>query len=178
MTQINLLPWREQARLEKKLNFFVMLFLFIGATIVLEIILHLIMVNRIGYQERSNNYLEYQLQQEQAVVTQLNKRKKEGFRIYSKLQLLYKLKDRSYKAVRLLDTLARIMPDGVALTKIKREEDHVTLIGKSKSNLQVTQLMENISKSGIFRQPVLTEIARKQNEIDEKNFQIAVVQWK
>lgn len=177
MTQVNLLPWREQARQAKKMRFLLVIGLFVGLAVLMEIFLHFFMLSMINNQLRVNSYLQVQLDQEQKIVVQLNNKKKEGGVIYAKLKFIYLLQNESYRAVKLLDALPRVLPDGVSLIKLTREGVNITLAGRAKSNLQVSVLMENIAKNPIFNQPVLTEISGKESATgDEKLFQIKIVQ--
>lgn len=185
MTQVNLLPWREEARRIKKLRFLITFALFISFSIVIEIIVHIFFSGLIHSQEDTNNYFQSQLTKEQAVVANLNKKKKNDSTIVTELQEAYNLQNQSFKAVSLMNLFANIMPEGATLTKFTREGDNITLMGKAQSSLEVTALMENIVKTNKFNQPVLTEISGQENDKDkpktanageEKLFQIKVVQ--
>lgn len=179
MTQINLLPWREQARQARKMEFVYVLAAFIGLTLIFVFIGHLYYGSLISHQQKNNAFLQEQLDQEQQILNALNKKKKQQTLIYSQLNFLISLQEKSYQVVRMLDELVRVIPDGVALLKVTREKNSVTMYGKANSNLQVTQFMENIEKSSVFKQPILTEIAAKDGVLrEEKYFQLQVEQEK
>lgn len=177
MTQINLLPWREQVRYERKIHFFIMLALFIALAVLIDIFFYGIVSTQIKHQQRTNAFLQSQLNQEQATIVTLTKKKQEANQIYSRLQYIYSLKNTSYKAIKILNALINTLPPGIIFTKVSREGDNITLIGKANSNSQITLLMDNISKLVDFKQPVLTEITGKENEgADVKMFQIKLIQ--
>lgn len=175
MTQINLLPWREMARQAKKLRFAATIAAFIALSLFFVFLVHLYIEAFIISQEHTNTYLQSQLDKEQTTLTTLAKEKQEQAAIYSELHFLFALREDSYKAVGILDQLARVVPDAVSLSKISRAGNSLTIEGRAQSNLQVTLFMENIAKSHFFKQPVLTEISTKENSSgDERTFQLKV----
>ena len=152
---------------------------FIGLTIFFLFLAHLYYGSLIKNQQKNNTFLQEQLDKEQVVLNDLNKKKKQQTIIDSQLNFLLSLRDKSYRAVRMLDELARVVPEGVFLLKIVSQNNTLTLFGKATSNLQVTQFMENIDKSAVFMQPVLTEISAKDNSAgEEKFFELNVKQEK
>ncbi|MHB1948169.1 MAG: PilN domain-containing protein [Gammaproteobacteria bacterium] len=181
MTQINLLPWREQARSAKKLRFLMLFAVFLVATILLIIILHLIMNGLISRQLSINTYLQNRLDQEKTVTANLNTKKLEmGLREFQ-LGMAYHIQNQSFNTVSLLNVLATNVPDGVNLTKVEKANNQITLEGLAQSNLEVTAFMKNLENTGKFNQPVLTNIldveANKEHNIEAaKLFQIELVQ--
>lgn len=177
MIQINLLPWREQARKEKKLRFAITLGGFVGLTLFLVVLLHLYFYSLIRYQKNNNIFLETELKQEQLAIGTFNKKKKEQAEIDTHLRFIFTLRNKGYKATAVLDELAQIVPEAILLNKIIREGNMIFISGKAESNLQVTLFMENISQSRIFKQPVLTEITGKGSSSgEERYFQLKVEQ--
>lgn len=177
MTQINLLPWREQERQAKKNKFAIVIGIAIGITVFFILLVHLYLNSLIDSQNQRNTYLTTTLNQEQANLGDLNKEQTKQTDISTQLRFLYSLSNSSYQAVRLLDQLARTVPNGVSLSSVARNGNAITLLGKTQSNLQVTLFMKNIANSPIFKQPVLTEISSKQSTTgDEKYFQLSVEQ--
>lgn len=175
MTQINLLPWREQLRQIKRMNFVIILGCFIVVTLFLVFISHMYLSGIIGNQQQLNAYLQSDFDKEQVELGALNKKKQEQKTVNTELHYILSLRENSYQAVRLLDELVKIVPDAVSLNKISRQGNSIILIGKAESNLQVTLFMENMAKSNFFRQPVLTEISSKENSAgEERYFQLKV----
>lgn len=184
MTQINLLPWREQTRLTKKIRLSVLFATFIIIAIVGVIISHLFITHLISRQEKANTYLQTQLDQEKATIFKLNKQKKERLLVFSQLIEAYSLQDQNFKIVSLLNILANNIPDGVNLTKIQKADSQITIEGQAQSNLEVTAFMKNLEKTNQFNQPVLTKISDVEQSASNtgnklpptKGFQIEVTQ--
>ena len=177
MTDINLLPWREQARQVKKIRFAILSGSTIVAAFLLVIFVHIYLNQLINHQMRRNQFLQSAIDKEQAVVFDLNKKKKELATISTQLNFLFNLRRQSYQAVHLLNELILVMPEPVSFNKLVREKNHVLVFGKAKSNLEITQLMKNIDASHQFKQPELTEInAREGSTGDERFFQLKIIQ--
>lgn len=162
MTQINLLPWREESRQAKRKRFGYILLSFIVLTLFIVFIIHMYVNAIIDHQEARNNYLQTELDQQATDLTALNKMKKQQSTILSELHFVVALREESYRVVRLLDGLVRVVPEGVTLTKVIRTNQHITLIGKAQSDVQITLFMKNLASSSTFKQPVLTEISSKE----------------
>lgn len=179
MTQINLLPWREQARHIKKIRFGLML----GGGVIFAVLVILGMHSRydrlIGLQEGRNAFITTELGAEQGELNQLNAEKKQQLLVLDQLKVISDLRRDNFKAVKLLNGLVRVVPDAVVLYKVMRVGDQITLFGRAKSNLQITQLMKNFKEVTIFEQPDLSVITAKENSTgEERTFQISFEQKK
>lgn len=177
MTQINLLPWREQARQKKRWRFLFILIGFVVLTLFMVMLLHIYYSVLISNHNSEIILIQSSLAKEEVTLADLNKENQDKTKIDLHVKFLIGLRKRSFDAVRLLDELPRVIPEAVSLTHLVRENNNITLIGKAGSNLQVTLFMENIGKSKFFKQPVLTEISSKENASgDERFFQLKVEQ--
>jgi len=177
MLQINLLPWREQARLVKKKQFNLVLAGFIGLTVFFVLMIHFYFDGLINYQQKRNTFLQDQLTQAEAELAALNKKKNEVQVIDAALHFIISLREKSFQAVRLLDGLVRVVPEGVTLNKIARADNTITLLGSAQSDIQITYFMKNMENSPIFYQPTLSEISSKETSMgDETYFQLKVEQ--
>lgn len=168
MTQINLLPWREQARQLSRIRFIATSSMVVVLAFISIILIHIYLSKLLDYQGRRIAYLQSEMGKEQAQLNTLIAQKKEQVIIGNDLNFILNLRERSYRAVQLLDSLARIAPNGVSFNKVIRKGDDVTLMGKAKSNLQVTSLMKNIIHSKIFDQPDLNQITNKDSSSSEE----------
>lgn len=177
MTQINLLPWREQARKVKQIRFGITLGVFVCITLIIVGILHLYYHSVVNYQERRNAFIQTQITKATAELAELDAKKEGQDEIVSDLAFLIMLRNESYNAVSLLDELVRVVPEGISLNRIVRNKNNIVLYGKSASDVQITLFMKNISKSSIFKQPVLSEFTAKENNVgNETYFQLQVEQ--
>lgn len=177
MIQINLLPWREHERKISQTRFGVIVGIAAGLGLFCAVIMHMHLSGKIHKQTARNHFLQTALDQESAKLMSLDADKRQLNNIDDQLNFLYGLRDRGYRAVRLLNEMAASNPDSVSLSKIIRAGNSITVFGRAKSNLQITLFMEGIKNSKYFSQPTLTEISGKENDTgEERTFQLKVEQ--
>ncbi len=177
MTQINLLPWREEIRRQKKIHFAILIGLFVGLGVLTTGLLHFYFHQVVRYHERRNQFLEKILDSESAKLMDLNSKKKEKILLDKKINFIISIKKNDFQVVSLLDGLVRLIPKEMILTKLIRDKNKITLIGRATAYTQITQLMESMSKSNLFYQPDLTQISGQEDRKDEgRDFQLQVEQ--
>lgn len=176
MIQINLLPWREQARQIKKLNFAIAI---AGCAILscfFVLICHIYFKSLIGSQQRRNDFLQAELGKEQIELTKLSHNKEQQIGDVADLNFIFSLQKNGYQTIKLFTALAKVIPDTVTFNRISREGNAIIILGKAKSNLQITTLLQNIKETAIFQQPELTEITGKEiSSGEERLFQLKVL---
>lgn len=170
MIQINLLPWREQARQIKKLHFLYSLVAAAGVAVLLILLLHFYYSSLVNYQERRNAFLQSELEREQAALNAMNEDKRKKAVDEEALRFLFAIRNDDYQIVSVLNHIANTIPEGIALKRIARKGKQLSIIGKADSNLQITLLMKNIEKPDLFKQPELTEISAKELGTGEERF--------
>lgn len=177
MTQINLLPWREQERKEKKVQFGAALGVSVFIAVFVIVVIHTYYSGLVHYQNNRNAYLNEVLTNQSAVIADLNKKKEELNTVNQDLQFMFSLRDNSYASVKVLDVLENLIPDGITFTKISRERKTVTILGVAQSNLQVTELMKNLDESPIFKSPSLTQLSADDTASkNERRFEIKTIE--
>lgn len=155
---INLLPWREQLREERKQEFLVSLAAAAVLTIIIILFVHLVIAAWINNQEGRNKVLENQIALLNNEIREIKNLRQEGAELLARMQIIQTLQANRAQVVRTFDDFVRIMPDGVYLTSVKRVGTNFTIIGKAESNTRVSALMRNIDSSISLEQPLLTEI--------------------
>ena len=175
MSQINLLPWREQARQAKKVRFSIRVAVSAALAIFCVLIIHLYYQGVAHTKNKRNAYLQQQLSAEQTELNTLNQKRRDQDQIVSELKTIFTLRENSYDAVALLDALARVVPDAVSFSSVIRQGNVIVVTGKARSNPQITTLMKNISKLDVFKQANLTEIMGKDDGAGEyRQFKLTV----
>ena len=176
MAQINLLPWREQARHLSKMRFVVTTGMVAVLAFILIIFIHLYLSSLFNYQEQRVTYLQVELGKEQQQLTSLIEQKKEQSSVSEELNFILSLREKSYRSVQLIDVLAKIIPKDVSFNKIIREGHNVTIEGRAKSNIEVTSLMKNMTAAKIFKQPALNQITNKDSASGEERLFVLKVE--
>ncbi|VVC77064.1 hypothetical protein AQUSIP_23910 [Aquicella siphonis] len=163
MIQINLLPWREQARRIKKAQFVSALTISVCVPLILILIIHLHLSRVAKVQQEVNATLQSAISQEQSVLNEMSS--KEGEKQATDIQLRFIIDryNESYHAVRVLNELVSLVPPDIFISQIKRNGNAITLSGLANNEDEVTHLIQSIAESPYFNQPVLVSIALAKN---------------
>jgi len=158
MATINLLPWRESRRQERKQQFL----LGLGATLVggaLTVLLWGVIVNsQIDHQQSRNQYLRAEialLDQEVAEIRDLQRKRNQ---LIERMRVIQALQGNRPVIVRLLDQLVRTVPDGVFYTSLETKANVVSIEGVAESNNRVSSLMRRLDASDWLESPNLDAV--------------------
>jgi type IV pilus assembly protein PilN len=161
MPRINLLPWRDQQRRERKLAFFIALG---GAAVVAAIaafIAYLLLGSMIDAQEHRNDRLRAQIKVLDKQIEEINDLEAQKQKFISRMQIIEKLQRSRPEVVHLFDELVKQMPDGTYLTSVKQTGPKLKLEGVAQSSTRVSALMRGISASQWLRNPELEVVQTK-----------------
>lgn len=172
MMQINLLPWREQARRVRKIRFVTALAVSAFAPLIFVLVIHMYLGRMANEQQDVNDVLQAAISQEQSILNEMSSKEEETQSIDIQLKFIINLYNESYHAVRVLKELVSLVPSDIFIAQIKRNGDTVTLSGMANSENDVTQLMHSISESPYFDQPALISIAlaKASNSVNSRRF--------
>jgi type IV pilus assembly protein PilN len=175
MANINLLPWREELREERKQEFLIG----IGITVALAGAIIFggdrFVNNSIDNQNELNNYLRSQialLDEEIAEIRELQRQKSE---LTERMSVIQDLQGRRPVIVRLFDELVRTMPDGVYYDRISRIQDQINFQGLAESNNRVSALLRSLDDSEWFESPDLRQISSNQQGAEGNVFELTVL---
>jgi type IV pilus assembly protein PilN len=158
MANINLLPWRDEFRQEKKREFFSILMLLALCSCLIAFIWYSMTKAAISNQEDRNQMLKTEiaeLDQKVKDIDQLRKRKEEleiRIRIIQDLQLKRPL------VVRYFDEMVRSVPEGLYFNSLSRKADTFSVKGVTESNNRVSALMRNLDRSDWYHAPNLKNV--------------------
>ncbi len=160
MVRINLLPWREQLREERKRQFFIAVAITIVIGVILVVIANKYFDLQIENQNLRNNYLKQQIavmDNNLKVIEDLKSKKTE---LLSRMKIIQDLQSNRQILARLLDQFVRTLPEGVFYTALSKKNKQITIAGMTVSNNRVSQLMRNFDNSPWLTNPNLTVISR------------------
>lgn len=158
MANINLLPWRERQREERKQQFFVTLGITAGLAAVILLGIDRVLVSQISNQTARNQYLSEQivlLDKEIAEIRQLQQQKKD---LTARMAVIQDLQGTRPIIVRLFDELVRTLPEGIYYDTITRTEASISIVGIAESNSRVSALMRALDESEWFADPDLRQV--------------------
>lgn len=158
MATINLLPWREEYRAEKKKEFLAILgATLIGALIIL-FIWDRIVEGRISNQEERNQILNQEIAVLDKQVKEINELKRRRQEMLDRIQVIQNLQSNRPEVVRIFDELVKAVPDGLFLTDLSRKGNYVSLQGVAESNNRVSSLMRQLDASNNYENSNLTRV--------------------
>lgn len=161
MPRINLLPWREELRKERQRNFAIAaaaaVFLGIGGVLYAKSTVN----GMIDYQQTRNRMLSEQIAELDAQIGEIRDLEERKDRLLKRMEVIERLQRSRPEIVHLFDELARTVPNGVHLEKVKQTGKRLTLQGKAQSSTRVSAYMRNIDKSEWLTDPGLDVVETK-----------------
>ena len=158
MIRINLLPHREQKRQDRRKYFFIIAGVVAIAGAVVVGVVHVYFANEITTQDERNDFLKKEIVKLDKEIDAIKKLKEETDRLLSRKQVIEKLQGDRAEPVILLDQLARRVPDGVYLNRVRQDGSKISINGFAQSSARVSTLMRNIDASNWMEGAELVEI--------------------
>lgn len=160
MTEINLLPWREQKREREKKEFITYLLIGLVSAVVIIFLINYYAIYLIDIQTQQHQRLKDEMAELDKQIIKIRDIKKLRQVLIARMIIAHKLQATCALTVHLLDEIVKIIPNGVYLYQIKRVGDKATILGYAESNTNISQLMRSIEKNAWVETPELTEIKK------------------
>src|SRR5476651_1812246 len=155
MPRINLLPWREEQRKERKLAFLVALGGGTIAAIVAAFAAYLLMGSMVDAQQRRNEMLRAEIKRLDKQIEEINDLESAKQKYIARMEIIEKLQRSRPQIVHLFDEIVRALPDGVYLTSVKQTDKRLKFEGVAQSSTRVSAFMRNIDASEVLKNPEL-----------------------
>jgi type IV pilus assembly protein PilN len=165
MANINLLPWREEAREKQKrdyLGVLAVVFLMSGLLVFLTLNFIEFMTDE---QRGRNAYLESEIQlldRQIAEIRKITERKKD---IERRTEIILNLQQARNLPTHVLDELVRVVPPGIYLSSIEKKGSLLWIEGRSESNNNVANMMRKIKASEWLHEPNMQSIVAQNEEL-------------
>ena len=178
MARINLLPWREQLREERKQQFLVIL---VGVLIIAGGVVFLAdqyLNAAIDKQNARNEFLRKENSALDSRIKEISELKTRRQQLVERMKIIQDLQGSRPVAARVFDQLVRTLPDGVHFTDLKMVGPSISVEGAAESNNLVSSLMRNQDGSDWLTAPNLTEVkAVSADKLEQANtFKLTVQQ--
>lgn len=158
MARINLLPWREELRKQKKKDFFTAMGVAAVLTLLAFVYVHVYIQGLQDYQAERNKMLTDEISRLDVKLGEIKNIEDTKNKLLAKIDLIQKLQESRPEVVHLLDEIPRNTPDGVFLTKFTQTGNALQFEGKSQSNARVSAFMRAVDASAWLASPILDEI--------------------
>lgn len=159
MATINLLPWREAQREERKKQFLLAVVASALFGVALVSVWMFLEKASIDHQKSRNAYLQTHIDELNKQVKEIRDLEKRRSQMLERMQIIQDLQGKRPMIVRLFDEQVRTLPEGVFFTRLQRRESKISVDGYAESNNRVSSLMRNLDGSAWFDAPNLTAVS-------------------
>ncbi len=175
MAKINLLPWRQVYREEKKREFLGIIAC-VGLVAAFAAYLWVSSVqSAIENQNARNQLLDQEIKKLDAQVKEISEIKKVRDDLLARIKVITDLEGTRPVIVRYFDELARAIPDGVWVNLVERKGNVVTIAGVAESYNRVASFMRNLEASDWYASPNLSSVQAAPDEgEDASTFKMTV----
>lgn len=158
MAYINLLPWREEAEKAKQRAFFSALTAVALSAFAVVFLVNQFYQMRVDGQNARNQFLKNEIQTLDLRIEKiksLNEKKKE---LEKRTSVVEQLQRSRNVGTQVLDEIAKVVPNGIYLTRLEKQDNSLNIIGKSESNNHLANMIREIERSDLFDDAVLESI--------------------
>ena len=164
MANINLLPWREALREERKREFLATL---VGVALVsagILFLVHTYIAGEITGQSARNEFLQARLRVLDERVVGINELRQQKEDIRERMSVISDLQGTRPVIVRIFDELVRTLPEGVFYKTLERVDNTISIQGSAESYARITELLRALDGSEWFQEVLLDDIAASDDE--------------
>jgi len=144
MINVNLLDWRGKIRDINNNKFYALAGVVVFIVVLLSLSVIFVINSMVGGEKANIKYLENEIGQVETKIVKIKDLQKQKDLLISRRAVIETLQASSPFVVRMLDNLAKSVPDGVVIKSLTRTEDQLVITGSSDTNSQVSALMKNI----------------------------------
>jgi len=163
MPRINLLPWREEQRKERKLKFTIALGGAGLAAVAFSFVAFLMFGSMIRSQQARNDLLREEIKKLDRQIEEINSLENDKRRFISRMEVIEKLQRSRPEIVHVFDEIVRTLPEGTYLTSVKQADKRMKFEGVAQSSTRVSTFMRNIDSSEWLKNPELEVIETKKD---------------
>lgn len=158
MIRINLLPYREERRRARQIQFISLSALSLLLGVLVWGLVHAAISTQIDYQERRNAYLQEETAILDKQIAEIRKLREQTKSLLERKDAVEKLQSDRSQVVHLLDQMLHILPEGVYIKSLRQNGDAINLVGYAQSNARISTLMRAVEDSAWLEAPALVEI--------------------
>jgi type IV pilus assembly protein PilN len=174
MPRINLLPWRETQRKDRRIKFLVSLGGAAVAALVATFAGYLLVDSMINAQSARNDRLRAQIKIVDKQIEEINDLESQKQRFISRMQVIDKLQRSRSEEVHLFDEVVNTLPDGTYLTSFVQNGRKLKFEGVAQSSTRVSNFYRAIDASQWMRNADLEVIeSTAKNDNAGLNFKLS-----
>ncbi|MBK0062886.1 MULTISPECIES: PilN domain-containing protein [unclassified Acinetobacter] len=167
MAKINLLPWRDELREQRKKQFIAFSAAIAVLGVVAVVLAWLFYDHKLNDQEQANQLIVSTNQNLDTQLKSLDGLQERRNAIVERMKLIQGLEGQRPVTVRLIDELVRVTPSNMYLTKFTRAGDKFTIEGKAESPNTVAELLRNLEASPWYRNAFMNSFLAADDKKDQ-----------
>ncbi|ALU43790.1 PilN domain-containing protein [Pseudoalteromonas rubra] len=164
MPHINLLPWREQQRQASQQKFLAILGIIVAASLALMYGIGAFYDTLKEGQEIKNLYLSSEIKKLDKRIGEIRGLNQQKENLQRRIRLIEELQSNRNLGTQIIDEVTRVVPAGVYLTSLERQQNMIKVIGRSESNNRLSQMLRAVESSYLLRDPLLQGIVAGERE--------------
>lgn len=168
MAKINLLPWRDELRKQKKQDFINAIALSAVGTIGILIAVYMYIEGLKEYQNQRNQKLEAEIVLLDKKIAEIKTIEERKNKLLAKINVIQKLQESRPEIVHLFDEVPKTTPEGIFLTQFTQTGSTLKFEGKTQSNARVSAFMRAIDASQWLQTPKITVIQSQEKDKSEQ----------
>ncbi|GDY26744.1 MULTISPECIES: PilN domain-containing protein [unclassified Agarivorans] len=175
MSNINLLPWRDEVKTKQKREFWIGLASAAAITLVALLGVQGYYTNLQDKQTARNQFLEKEIAILDHQIGEIRKIKEQKKSLKERIALIQTLQESRNVPTRIFNNLPLIAPTGIYLDSLAFRDSAINLDGKSEANYRVASLMRNIEQKVWLGSPSIRSIVAlpgKQADMELSKFQL------
>jgi len=170
MPRINLLPWRDEERKERKLKFGVALGAAAIGACLTAFVGYLMMDSMVSAQEARNARLNEEIAELNKQIEKINSLEADKARFIARMEVIEKLQRSRPEIVHIFDEISKQLPDGVYLTAITQNGRRLKFEGVAQSSTRVSTFMRNLDTNTYLTKPELEVVESKKENVTGATF--------
>jgi type IV pilus assembly protein PilN len=161
MPRINLLPWRDAERKQKRQEFILSIGAAIATAALVTLIGHWQMSAAIEHQQQRNQILNDAIAQLDKQIQEIVGLENQKRKLLARMEIIETLQRSRPEIVHIFDEIVRTLPEGVYLTYLKQTGTKIEIRGVAQSSTRVSAFMRNIDNSQWLADPALQVVETK-----------------
>lgn len=158
MAHINLLPWREELRKQRKRDFFIALGSAAFVMVLVVVVLHFYYAGLIENEDSRIKFMQAEIKSVEAKIKEIQELERKKAQLIARMEVIDQLQKNRPEVVHLFAEIVNMVPEGLYLTKMDQKGRTIILEGNAQSNARVSALMRALDASEWFSEPVLDVI--------------------
>lgn len=150
MAHINLLPWREEALQAQKQAFYTILTLIAILAVGFVFAVSLFYQAQVDGQISKNQYLKNEIQLLDIRIAEINTLKDKKIALQKRISVVEQLQRSRNVGTQVLDEIAKVIPNGIYITKLVKKGNSISIEGKSESNNHLANMIRAVGLSELF----------------------------